>query len=55
MDSSSPEAIVRSRGDGVRSASHRWAKRQDLHVTSEVQPIRMIMVVRTVSAEEDEK
>jgi hypothetical protein len=34
---------------------HRWAKRQNLDVTSEVQPIRTIMVVRTVSAEEDEK
>jgi hypothetical protein len=29
--------------------------RQDPDVTSEVQPIRTIMVVRTVSAEEDEK
>ena len=38
-----------------RRCPHRWAKRQNLHVTSEVQPIRTIMVVRTVSAEEDEK
>jgi hypothetical protein len=38
-----------------RGHPHRWAKRQNLDVTSEVQPIRMIMVVRTVSAEEDEK
>ena len=38
-----------------RRYPHRWAKRQDLHVRSEVQPIRMIRVVRTVIAEEDEK
>lgn len=35
-----------------RRYPHRWAKRQNLHVRSEVQPIRKIMVV---SAEEDEK
>jgi hypothetical protein len=33
----------------------RGAKRQNLHVRGEVQPIRTIMLVRTVSAEEDEK
>jgi hypothetical protein len=38
-----------------RRYPHRWAKPQNLHVRSEVQPIRTIMVVRTVSAEEDEK
>ena len=38
-----------------RRYPHRWAKRQHLDVTSEVQPIRSIVVVRTVSAEEDEK
>jgi hypothetical protein len=38
-----------------RRYPHRWAKPQNLDVTSEVQPIRTIMVVRTVSAEEDEK
>jgi hypothetical protein len=38
-----------------RRYPHRWAKRQNLDVTSEVHPIRTIMVVRTVSAEEDEK
>jgi hypothetical protein len=38
-----------------RRYPHRWAKRQNLDVTSEVQPIRTIMVVRTVNAEEDEK
>jgi hypothetical protein len=37
------------------SYPHRWAKCQTLDVTSEVQPIRTIMVVRTVSAEEHEK
>jgi hypothetical protein len=36
----------------ARRYPHRWANRQNLHVTSEVQPIRTIMVV---SAEEDEK
>jgi hypothetical protein len=39
----------------ARRYLHRWANRQNLHVTSEVQPIRTIIVVRTVSAEEDEK
>jgi len=39
----------------VRRYPHRWAKCQNLDVTSEVEPIRTIMVVRTVSAEEDEK
>ena len=38
-----------------RSHPHRWARRQKLDVTSEVQPIRTIMIVRAVSAEEDEK
>ena len=38
-----------------RRYPHRWAKRQNLDVTSEVHPIRTIMVVRTVSAEEDGK
>jgi len=38
-----------------RRHPHRWAKPQNLHVRSEVQPIRTIMVVRTVRAEEDEK
>lgn len=38
-----------------RSYPHRWSKRQNLDVTSEVQPIRTIMVVRAVSAQEDEK
>jgi hypothetical protein len=37
-----------------RGYPHRWAKRQNMDVTSEVQPIRTIMVVRTVSAEEGE-
>ena len=39
----------------VRRYPHRWAKRQNLDVTSEMQPIPTIMVVRTVSAEEDKK
>jgi len=38
-----------------RRHPHRWAKRQNLDVTSEMQPIPTIMVVCTVSAEEDEK
>jgi hypothetical protein len=38
-----------------RRYPHRWAKRQNLDVTSEAQPIRTIMVVPTVSGEEDEK
>ena len=38
-----------------RRYPHRGAKRQNLHVRGEVQPIRTIMLVRTVSAEEDEK
>jgi hypothetical protein len=38
-----------------RRYPHRWAKRQNLDGTSEVQPVRTIMVVRTVSAEEEEK
>jgi hypothetical protein len=39
----------------IRRHPHRWAKRQNLDVTSEMQPIPTIMVVRTLSAEEDEK
>jgi hypothetical protein len=39
----------------IRRYPHSWAKRQNLDVTSEVQPIRSIMVVRAVSAEDDEK
>jgi hypothetical protein len=38
-----------------RRCPHRRAKRQNMDFTSEVQPIRTIMVVRTVSAEADEK
>jgi hypothetical protein len=38
-----------------RRYPHRGTKRQNLDVTSEVQPIRTIMIVHTVSAEEDEK
>jgi hypothetical protein len=38
-----------------RRYPHRGTKRQNLHVTSGVQPIRTIMLVRTMSAEEDEK
>jgi len=34
---------------------YRWAKPQNLHVTSEVQQIRTITVAPIVSAEEDEK